>query len=410
MVLICKFFHLMNVLQHRSMSGLASKTKQANFATALLASCTFLVCSVSDANESSSSPNRSQTGRLTTYQNEAAWRDFNIEIVENYVIPNYKILANKNNNLHITTQAFCEVLTTSNPVQLQESLAATKQAFHQSMDAWQLIQNINFGPVEIDMRYHSIQFWPDKRNHIGKQLNKLISTKNETVLTVDNFDKNSVSVKGFPAIERLLFNESALNKFKKNPYSCQVLQGISRYLVATANSLHDEWVATMLPQFKDVKQLGGYFEDEIDAATALLKSLVEPIEVIRDLKLDRPLGSQFDNVKFKRLESWRSKRSLTNLQLNIQSLENMFLGNTSKASGLRAFLTENESTQILENFQDVKNEMSKIAEPLEVAILTDSGYQTAKKISIALTNLHTSLEDAIKQSGIRLGFNSRDGD
>jgi predicted lipoprotein len=174
----------------------------------------------------------------------------------------------------------------------------------------------------------------------------------------------------------------------------------------------------MLPQFKDATQLDGYFEDDIDAATSLLKTLVEPIEIIRDLKLDRPLGSQFDKAKFKRLESWRSRRSLVNLKLNLQSLELFFMGTTidstaektERDKGLRALLTDNESIIIENNFKLVKDELHRFKMPLEEAILIKKGYQTAKSLSISLTKLHKSLEEAITHSGIRLGFNSRDGD
>jgi len=374
--------------------------------------------SVAYANEVAAKLTNNQTKRLTADQNESAWRKFNITTVKDYVIPAYKKLAMTNNDLYLVTQSFCHTLISSNKDQKKAELQIAKDAFHNSMDAWQYIQNINFGPIEIGLRHHSIQFWPDKKNHIGKQLNKLITGGDVNALTVDGFERNSISVKGLPAIERLLFQKGALEQFKNKPFSCEVLQGISRYLSDTSASLHDEWLTTMLPQFKDAKQLDGYFEDDIDAATALLKTLVEPIEIIRDLKLDRPLGSQLDKSKYKRLESWRSQRSLLNLQLNIQSLELFFMGTEVGASskttgndkGLRLLLTESEIVDIQNNFKIVKDELHEIQAPLEEAILTVSGYQTAKSLSISLTQLHKSLEGAITHSGIRLGFNSRDGD
>jgi predicted lipoprotein len=70
----------------------------------------------------------------------------------------------------------------------------------------------------------------------------------------------------------------------------------------------------------------------------------------------------------------------------------------------------NENNDIQEKFGLVKNIISKIIAPLEESILTESGYQQTKKLSTALTDLHNSLEQAITHSGIRLGFNSRDGD
>jgi len=351
----------------------------------------------------------SQQHKVIEHQ-ESVWRAFNIATVEHYIIPAYGLLANATKQLYKTSQRFCQTIVEVNPDKSQHQLTQTKATFNQAMDAWQGIQNISFGPIEIAMRYHSIQFWPDKKNHTGKQLNKLISSRKPSNLTKDGFEKNSVCIKGFPAIERLLYSENPIDTLTEKPYSCDALQGITRYLADTSQSLHQEWTSTMLPQFKDAKQLDGYFEDDIDAATALLKTLVEPIEVIRDLKLTRPLGSHFDKVKFKRLESWRSTRSLRNLSLNIESLAVLFKSEYSKKTGLSSIFTEHENNKILASFSEVQQNLKTIQSPLESSILTVEGYKATETLNASLTKLHKNLEQAISQHGIHLGFNSRDGD
>ena len=145
-----------------------------------------------------------------------------------------------------------------------------------------------------------------------------------------------------------------------------------------------------------------------------LKTLVEPIEIIRDLKINRPLGSQLDKVKYKRLESWRSERSLRNLAINIESLSIFFNGgaqkNTGKEAGLVNLLTADRVKEIDANFDKTEKMLANIHSPLEQAVQTEIGYEATKGLSVALTQLHESLEISLKESGIRLGFNSRDGD
>ena len=63
----------------------------------------------------------------------------------------------------------------------------TRKTFKEAMLAWQGIQNIRFGPAETGMRHHNLQFWPDKKNHIGKRLNKLLASKNNSKLEDDGF-------------------------------------------------------------------------------------------------------------------------------------------------------------------------------------------------------------------------------
>ena len=120
--------------------------------------------------------------------------------------------------------------------------------------------------------------------------------------------------------------------------------------------------------------------------------------------------SQFSKVKFKRFESWRSARSLKNIEINILSLEAFFLGSHAGNKGLNLLLSKNEFSEILENFKATLKEIQQINTPLEESSRTSLGYQSTESLIASLTTLHANLEKAITHSGIRLGFNSRDGD
>lgn len=333
---------------------------------------------------------------------EEAWKTFNNNTVNQFIIPAYKALSDSTTSLHESTQALCQA-----PSDI--AIKYSQERFHQTMDAWQTIQNIGFGPIEYSMRSYSIQFWPDKKNHVGKHLAKLVSSGDQSLLTEERFPGAQVSVKGLPAIERLLFNQTALQDLKTDQYRCQVLTTISHHLVSIAHSLHSEWLEQMKSQFADAKQLDGYFEDDIDAATALLKTMIEPLEVIRDLKLKRPMGSSFGSQKYKRLESWRSKRSLRNIELNLLSLQHMFAGQNNKG-GLSDLLPKQTFEEIVELYASLIKDVRQFESPLEEAIQTEQGYQAASRLYNKMGDLHTRLENMAADAGIHLGFNSRDGD
>lgn len=327
---------------------------------------------------------------------EAEWKTFNNASVVQFIIPAYEALNSASRRLHNSTEKLCQSPT-------HESLEQSRKSFHQTMDAWQSVQNITFGPIEFSMRSHSMQFWPDKKNHIGKHLAALIASNKPELLNKDNFQKASISVKGLPAIERILFSKTALTELETNKFHCSVLTTISQNVESISSSLRTEWQEHMRKQFADAKQLDGYFEDDIDAATALLKTMIEPLEVIRDLKLKRPMGSAFGKEKFKRLESWRSQRSLRNIELNIRSLAQMFMR-------LEALLPVETFKDISLQYQQLNLAITQLNAPLEEAIRTDEGYQAALTISNKISTLHKDLETAITALGIHLGFNSRDGD
>ena len=326
------------------------------------------------------------------------WQQFNVTTLNTYILPRYKALAEESNLLAEASSKLCRETNADN-------LTLIIQRFHRSFDAWQSIQNINFGPIETGMRGFSLQFWPDKKNHLGKRLQALLEQKNQHALSDESFAKLAVSVKGFPAIERLLFNDEALSLFQGQGFRCQLFSKISHNIARKAQALHTEWQEDMAPQFQNPTQVDGYFEDEIDAATSLLKTLVEPIEVIRDLKLKRPMGSKLAKAKYKRLESWRSARSVRNIHLNIQSLDALYQGLKSLLSPSDIETIDTLFTQILK-----QTTVPLLAAPLKDSINTANGYAKMTQLIQTLSRLHAQLESSVGKLGVHLGFNSRDGD
>ena len=96
-----------------------------------------------------------------------------------------------------------------------ESLRA---GFQRSMDAWQAVRYIRFGPVELFLRHHRFQIWPDRRNSVGKQLGRLIDKADPKVDDPKKFAQASVAVQGLSALERLLYGEAASSEAFKDNY------------------------------------------------------------------------------------------------------------------------------------------------------------------------------------------------
>ena len=351
---------------------------------------------------------------------QQTWKAFNINTVKNYVIPAYKNLNTHTQSLNQHIKKLCQ-----SPINTKEKRHQSQLAFHEAMDAWQYIQNIQFGPIQTLMRNYTLQFWPDKKNHVSKHLFQLLN-KDQEALTDDAFHKASVSIKGLPAIERFLFDDELNKTLSAKAFNCKVLMRIANYTEQTTQSLVEEWLE-LATQLENIQQSDGYFEDDIEAATTLLKTLIEPIEVIRDLKLLRPLGSEFGQQKTKRLESWRSQRSLRNIKMNIRSLadfyqgalvdttvgnlnDNLVVNNTVKRSHLASILDKKEAENIRSQFNVVLEKLDNIATPIEQSINTQAGYKALVNLSEALKVLHELLELAVNNQGIHLGFNSRDGD
>lgn len=345
------------------------------------------------------------------------WQQFGLNTVQYHTLPAHQHFATQAQAFKTQTHAVCKErkgkrLTDS--ALNNKDLSDLQQGYKSMVLAWQGIQGIHFGPIEISMRHSAIQFWPDKKNHVGKRLATLLKESAKTPLDKTRFQKLPVSVRGLPAIERLLFSDDSLEQLQAQPEYCQVLTILAESMAETSQQLAQEWQHSMLPQYADPRQLDGYFEDEIDAATALLKTLVEPIEYNRDLKLKRPMGSQIETAKFKRLEFWRSELAHASLEQNLRSALAFYELEPSKQHSLKSLMSksgkETEVSNIDQAFQAALQTLDDIPTPMEDSINTEAGYKAINQHIQALTALHTELENGVSKLGIHLGFNSRDGD
>ena len=328
------------------------------------------------------------------------WQALNVQLSQQHILPRYQALASSSEQLKQATASLCQ-----QPGEGQ--LNASRNAFHQTMDAWQGIQHIQFGPVEFLMRNFSLLFWPAKKNLTSKQLNALLSAKDENSLNADYFRGASIAVKGLPALERLLFSDKPLS-----PYGCQLAHAIATNVNLMSDEIAQEWESQQLPRIDSAPDGSDYYEDSIEASTELMKALVEPVEVIRDLKLLRPLHKSAQKAKPRRSESWRSERSLRNVRINLAALAELYRGSdTSSVKALLQAEGQGALAQTIDShFSELDQQLAAIEKPLYDAVKDPKGHQQLRAISDQMKILHVELEQAMQVLEIQLGFNSRDGD
>lgn len=331
-----------------------------------------------------------------------SWRQMNQNIVSQHILPGYEELLSQATRLELSTTQLCKAPTT-------ENLETSRHEFRSTLAAWQGIQHITFGPIELLMRSYSIQFWPDKKNLTSKQLNKLLQAEDPDALTDTAFQTASIAVKGLPAMERILFSDKAIELIQQSPFRCQLLHAISNYLKDQSEDTYREWQAFQT-EFTYLESEEGQYESAQEASIDLLKSQIEPLEIIRDLKLIRPLGKQ--KAKTRRLESWRSQHSLQNIQINLQSLHHMYSG--LEGANLYGLLKEQGAidlaNKIEQQFTELEHLIEGIPTPLEQHIHDEVVRNKLQMLAEGIERLGKYFETSMKHIQIQLGFNSRDGD
>lgn len=332
---------------------------------------------------------------------EEDWAQWNQAVVEQHIVPRYQQLAESTAQLASAVAHHCAAPT-------QDALQQAQQRFKAALHDWQGIQHVQFGPVTTLMRNHSLQFWPDRKNIAARQLKEVLQADNRTY-DAAFFHAASISIKGFPALERLLFASEQSTLLSATSVECAYSVALSQHIADDAKAIRNDWqqeaqlIATAGEQDD--------YESHAEAATELLKSLVEPLEAIRDNKLLKPLGDSASKMRWQKSESWRSGQSLANIQSNLDALTELYQGTTPVSVADLLVLADADALakEISARFELAHDILSRVP-PFTGTQVPTAARKPLLELADTLKGLQQALEEAMKTLDIQLGFNSRDGD
>lgn len=312
----------------------------------------------------------------------------NRRAIEQHAEPRYAVLVTATTALAASAKTFC-----ASPD--DEKLLGLRRDYHAGVDAWQGIQHIRFGPVELFFRSQRIAFWPDQRNTIGKQMAEILAQRNPGLLEPQKFGRGSVAVQGLPAMERLLFGADA----PKLPapgedarYRCDYLVAIAANLSGMAQEVRDEW---------QEQPINGK-----DTSLDLFKSLYTAIELVADHKLARPLGASAAEARPRLAESWRSTRSLDNIRHNLEAARHLYATAFAPVIADQAL-----DAEITRAFERTIAAARAVKIPLEDAVQDRSGRPALETLGAEIIALKGLLMQRLPAAlDLPLGFNALDGD
>ena len=330
----------------------------------------------------------------------------NVNLAIRYIIPAYQVFAAETARQLAAFEQFC---ATPN----ETTLKAARAAFHTALDAWMSIQHIDFGPIEQAFQIQRINHWPERRNAVDKSLNVLIKNQDYAALASDKFTQLSVAVQGFPALERLLFKDTALSQFlpesPSSHYRCVLLIAIGRNLANLAQNLSQEWQKNVLPTLG----AGGsiYFPKPIDATRRMMTSLRNLLQTIADLKLERVLDQSLEQAKPRLAENRRSGRSIRNILINLRSARAMY-GETDGDIGFNTYVLQADNgpaqnAKLQQAFTDAISAVQAIQKSLDVAVIDPVGRTQAENALVKVEVLRDHFREIVpKAANISLGFTS----
>lgn len=191
-----------------------------------------------------------------------------------------------------------------------------RPAWNAAFDAWMPVSFLRLGPAEEDGRILAIAFWPDPKGIGARQQRQLLSSQDPVVDDPAAFAERSVALRGFFALERLLYPAGPLT----GDYPCALTRATAADLARMAAEVDQGWRDHFARTLLSAGQPGNrLYLTEAEARQALFTQLMTGFEFTADQRLGRPLGT-FDRPRPERAEARASARSQRNVELSLQSL------------------------------------------------------------------------------------------
>ncbi len=323
-------------------------------------------------------------------------------IAKQVIMPTYSRWVEADRQLAVSALAYCEG---------KASLDTARADFLHAQKAWAELQPLLIGPLAEGNRAWQVQFWPDKKNLVGRQVEQLVS--GDKPVDADAVAKSSVVVRGLSAYEYILFDSKPeiANDAQKARY-CPLLVAIADYQKNLAEDILKNWNSTdgMLAQM--TKFPNQRYADSHEAIADLLRAQVTALDTLKK-KLGTPMGRLSKGIPQPlQAEAWRSQSSLKSLAASLAAAETVWVGVDNQ--GLRGLLGKDQKAladKIDAAYADARQKLEGNQRSLSELLEDDAGRQQLNTIYDALNVVHRLHEgDLAKALNIQLGFNANDGD
>ncbi len=328
------------------------------------------------------------------------------------IVPGYESLARAAEALREQLAELCRAPDAAR-------LDTARAGFAETARQWARLQFLSFGPIAEHQRGFRIEYWPDKRNVVGRQLAEVLDKRDPAALAPEQFAATSVGVQGLPALERLLFEANALGALTAGDeaaaYRCAVLAAIGGNLDTIADDIVTGWTGGTSPYLQKLEHPDADDEEMAgprDAAARLLNDLLTAVIAMRDMKLLAPLGETPAKAKPQAAELWRSDLSLAMLRANLEGLRELFgtdggLGGVLSATPEGAPVAAAFAATLAEAFRA----MDRITLPLGEAAADAGRRGDVETLAEHLLRLRDLLSGPIATDlNLPIGFNALDGD
>lgn len=334
---------------------------------------------------------------------EPDYHALNSAAVTTHILPRYKALTDAAAQFESATHGFC--------ASDRRNMAQVRQAWLTLMVAWESIQHVRFGPIDLFNRQQRFAFWPDPRNVAGRQMGEVLKARDPAVLTQERLVTGSVAVQGLNAAERILWGDDAAKiagDGNDAQFRCTYLMSIAANLSTIARETRADWAEpprNFAQLFISSSGSGVMYVSPQEATIDVFKSLYTAIELVSDHKLARPLAQDWRTSKPRLAEFWRSNTSAVAIVANLEAARDLY-------RLLSPYVSDRSLDAELKRRLDGVTSLARaFGGPLESVVGDKTRRPTAERLRADLAAIKATLAEKLTAAlGIPLGFNALDGD
>ena len=332
---------------------------------------------------------------------EADYARINAALTENHVLPRHARLAQATAAFHEAARGHCRG---------GEDPAGLRRSFDDAIGAWMGVHHLRFGPMTYFDRAQRFHFWPQARGKVARAVERALALGDDA-LAPRRFARSSAAAQGFPAAERLTFDDRYLADGK----GCRLLLAVTANLRRMAAGIVAGWTGGETRFVRTVAEPGpdnGLFADHREATLAFFRSLHDGLQFIVDVRLKPVLGESLEKARPVQAESRPSARSARNVVDSLQAAEALYRGEGGPGLGALTARVDPKLDRLMRKaFRLTLKTARSLDRPLETAAIDPALRPRAAKLLLQSRALKQIVRDRLARAlGLAVGFNALDGD
>lgn len=307
-------------------------------------------------------------------------------VANDIVIPAYADAAKQSNLLHELAQKYCQQAPVSG-----DELQALRDQWLVLAQAWANAEMINFGPATASMSNLYINYYPDERGLVHSGVADLIAAN--PTLTAEQLANESAIVQGVPGLEEALYANDSLDAGQ-----CAYVISASSALSTRLKNIEDNWQQNATELLAIDKTV-----DSDQGLNQWFNSLLSLVETMKSNAIDQPLGLTGKAKGHLPAATAGQSRAIINAKLATlnQALTNPVL---------TAILGSNNENEVADSLSTALADATTLLAQMPEDLAT-ADKATQQELHEHLTTITRVIKrQLIPTLGLRVGFNSTDGD